>query len=87
MARDGRRKRLWREQNGRCALCNRHMRHWSERNSKGGMYADTATIDHIKPLSLGGSYKRLDNQRLACSKCNNKRGNDNKDVTDQGRRP
>lgn len=75
MSSDARKRRLWRKQSGRCALCNRHMRHWTERNSKGGLYANTATIDHIEPLSLGGSLKRVENQQLACSKCNNKRGN------------
>lgn len=35
---------------------------------------DTATLDHIIPRSKGGTFA-LHNLRLACSPCNNKRGN------------
>lgn len=35
---------------------------------------DTATLDHIIPRSKGGTFA-LVNLRLACSPCNNKRGN------------
>lgn len=36
---------------------------------------ETATIDHILPISLGGSNYR-DNVQLAHPKCNRKKGND-----------
>lgn len=32
------------------------------------------TLDHIKPLSLGGG-ERIKNLRLACEPCNKQRGN------------
>jgi 5-methylcytosine-specific restriction endonuclease McrA len=34
------------------------------------------TLDHIIPLSLGGSRWSLANIRVLCKKCNEKRGND-----------
>lgn len=32
------------------------------------------TLDHLNPISKGGSHS-LENLRLACKYCNNKRGN------------
>jgi len=37
--------------------------------------ASTATIEHVQPLSLGGSNSRS-NMELACRPCNSTRGND-----------
>lgn len=33
-----------------------------------------ATLDHIVPISLGGSAGSITNLMLACAKCNRKRG-------------
>lgn len=38
-------------------------------------HPESATVDHIKPLSLGGSNYR-DNVQLAHPKCNRRKGND-----------
>ena len=34
-----------------------------------------ATIDHVIPISKGGNVSDIGNMRLACSKCNRKKGN------------
>jgi 5-methylcytosine-specific restriction endonuclease McrA len=45
-----------------CWLCNRPIAH-----------GDTLSIDHVRPLSKGGSSK-IKNLRLAHERCNRKRG-------------
>jgi len=45
-----------------CWLCNRAI-----------ALADTLSIDHVRPLSRGGSNK-IDNLRLSHERCNRKRG-------------
>ena len=35
----------------------------------------SATIDHIVPISRGGSVMDEKNWRICCKKCNNERGN------------
>lgn len=39
---------------------------------------DTATLDHVKPVSQGG-YQRLFNVTLACRNCNHRKGSMSKD--------
>ncbi|MEL6860662.1 MAG: HNH endonuclease [Pseudomonadota bacterium] len=68
-------ERLWRAQNGLCALCggpmlrNRfeapHARIWAK---------DRATLDHIWPKSKGGT-DAADNLQLAHARCNKVKGN------------
>jgi hypothetical protein len=36
--------------------------------------SDELTLEHLRPLRLGGSVKRLDNLAVACGPCNNRRG-------------
>jgi len=68
-------KTLWSAQSGRCAVCqapmlvNRfeapHARIWSQMR---------ATIDHIRPLSKGGS-DQVGNLQLLHARCNRIKGN------------
>lgn len=37
------------------------------------LYRETATVDHVRPLSAGGMHK-LNNCVLACQSCNNRKG-------------
>lgn len=39
---------------------------------------DVATLDHVKPLALGG-YDRLKNCVIACRSCNQKKGSMTRD--------
>ena len=63
------RKLLWNTSNHTCPICGVHM------TNKGKVDASNyATIDHIVPKSRGGT-SNIENLRLICRKCNNKRGN------------
>ena len=53
---------LYKEQKGRCALCQEH-----QRNPK------NMSLDHIAPRAKGGASS-LDNLQLACRACNEERG-------------
>lgn len=53
-----------------CYMCGRRVDMW-----RGRMEAYTATLDHIVPLSLGGTHT-LDNVRCACNECNYIKGQD-----------
>jgi hypothetical protein len=55
-----RRARLLRKNGSRCYLCHETF------------LANQLTLDHLKPRSRGGSNK-LENLRLACFPCNNRR--------------
>ena len=47
-----------------------------ERKKKTGThYVDYATIDHVHPVSEGADYFDKSNIVIACSKCNNRKGN------------
>lgn len=54
------RKALFRRES-RCCWCHRQL------------IMETATIEHVRPLSRGGSND-IDNLRLACEPCNKRRG-------------
>ncbi len=45
-----------------------------------GLTAETATIEHIIPLSRGG-LNNANNMRLACEPCNKRRGSDMPELT------
>jgi len=52
----------------KCYLCGKNLRKkHGKKNSR--------TIDHVKPISKGGNND-LDNLRLCCFSCNQKKGND-----------
>jgi 5-methylcytosine-specific restriction endonuclease McrA len=57
-----RRARLLKKNGSRCYLCHETF------------LANQLTLDHLKPRSRGGSNK-LENLRLACFPCNNRRSN------------
>lgn len=58
---------LYVEQNGECCFCEKLMYADSASSKRG-----KATIEHVQPRSLGGANK-LNNYKLSCMKCNNKR--------------
>lgn len=66
------REKLFRDQRGRCAICDGHMR-----LSQG--HELSATLDHVIPRSKGGGGTWT-NLRLAHRDCNTKRGSDVSDV-------
>ena len=51
-------RKLW-DAGRQCAYCNRWIRHFR-----------AATVDHVEPLSQGGSRKGQDNLVLCCKQCN-----------------
>ena len=63
------RKILWNMGNHHCPICGVKMV-----NKGSPKLHNFATIDHIVPKSKGGT-NNIENLRLICRKCNNKRGN------------
>jgi len=63
------RKLLWITSNHMCPLCGVKMVNRGKCD-----LPNFATIDHIVPKSRGGT-SNIENLRLICRKCNNKRGN------------
>ena len=61
---------LYLRDGGRCSICSCHLLFELE-YEKSPMFA---TIDHILPASKNGS-NRMENFRLACRVCNQRRGN------------
>lgn len=61
---------LWEEQNGRCCFCDCITFPDSTHHNRN----DIATIEHVKPKSLGGSNS-IENYKISCFSCNSARGN------------
>ncbi len=66
------RKRIWRQQGGKCFYCPRHtyLPRRGHAPTKG-----MATLEHIVPLSRGGARDPKENCVIACYACNQARGN------------
>ena len=64
-----RRIQLFESQHGRCYYCDTRL----AMDNKYALIPEYATIDHIMPLSKGGS-NRVDNKVLACRQCNTVKG-------------
>lgn len=62
--------KLYEKQNGKCYICGRSTKLDSEHKNDD----DFATVDHIIPVSKGGSNRR-NNVALCCKLCNNLKGN------------
>lgn len=62
-------ERMYKTQKGRCHYCKRRMTHPRCKTQS----PTQATVDHQWPSSRGG-YDRLFNKVLACSACNNRKG-------------
>lgn len=63
------RESVWKRQGGRCAMCKRKTTMRKESTPR------QATIDHIVPISKGGTHTQ-DNTQLLCRDCNCKRKGD-----------
>lgn len=57
-----------------CFYCGKRIYNNSKRNRKKGK-RQLITIDHILPISKGGSILDIDNMVICCFNCNNKKGN------------
>lgn len=72
-------ERLWAKQQGRCAVCGGAMtkqvrdRDTRQKSRAVAMTPNFWTVDHIVPLSKGGSCDES-NLQLACGSCNRKKG-------------
>lgn len=60
------RAQLWRQGRRTCCFCDRHLR-------LAPFWPNTLTLEHLTPLSRGGS-NHMDNLDAACSPCNNRKG-------------
>lgn len=63
--------RMWLKQEKRCYYCARRT-FLPQRGQD--PHKQTATFDHIIPLSEGGAYSPTQNTVVACHQCNNERG-------------
>ena len=69
-------RKLYERDNGICYLCGR-VCEWNDSEYIDGAFVvggSYPTVEHIKPLSLGGT-DTWDNIKLACHYCNSKKGN------------
>ena len=65
------RRRLHRNQQGRCCYCRRDLkRHTQDKDRPAAL---VPTFEHLKERSRGGGFTR-DNIALACRPCNHERG-------------
>ena len=62
---------LFDKQNGLCVYCKKPM--WLGSRGETGAWNDQATMEHIKPLSKGGSKGKRHNQKASCKQCNHTR--------------
>jgi ribosomal protein S27AE len=69
-------RKLIESQNGYCCYCGTEIE-----RSKGKYEPNMATIDHVVPVSLGGSHT-YDNCRAMCVKCNSERSNNGIGIID-----
>lgn len=68
-------KKLYERDNGVCYICG-NICDWNDSEWKDGVFIvghNYPTIEHLKPLSQGGSHT-WNNIRLACLSCNSKKG-------------
>lgn len=68
-------KKLYERDNGVCYICG-NVCDWTDSEWKDGVFIvgrNYPTIEHLKPLSKGGSHT-WNNIRLACLSCNSKKG-------------
>lgn len=68
-------KKLYERDNGVCYICG-NVCDWNDSEWKDGVFIvgrNYPTIEHLKPLSQGGSHT-WNNIRLACLSCNSKKG-------------
>lgn len=69
-------ERLYERDNGICYLCGR-VCDWNDGEWRDGVFRvgkNYPSIEHVKPISKGGSHT-WNNIRLACVSCNSKKGN------------
>lgn len=69
-----RRRKIYESGGGLCGIC-KHIVNFEE-----------MTVDHIVPLSRGGSRKQLKNQQAAHYHCNVRKGNKIPNVTSESKR-
>lgn len=69
----GKRWKIWRGQKGACYYCGKRT-HLPQKGNPRQCH-NTATLDHIIPLSKGGAYAPSLNCVVACAQCNVERGN------------
>lgn len=74
-------ERLYERDNGICYLCGR-VCDWNDGEWRDGVFRvgkNYPSIEHVKPISKGGSHT-WSNIRLACVSCNSKKGNRERSV-------
>ena len=59
---------LYDKQGGLCVYCKKKM--WLRSRGEEGPWKDQATLEHVKPLSKGGSKGKRRNQKASCKECN-----------------
>lgn len=63
---------LFKKDNGVCYLCGKQC-DWNDVDADGNAQGNYPSIDHVRPLSKGGTHT-WNNVRLACRSCNNAKG-------------
>jgi 5-methylcytosine-specific restriction endonuclease McrA len=66
------RRRIWEQQGYRCYYCAQKTRIKIPKH--GRLHSNTATLDHIIPVSKGGAFGPTLNCVVACHACNSERG-------------
>lgn len=67
-------QKLWRKHGPHCVWCGRFTyAALEERDGFTELRSDSATIEHLIPLSRGGTWE-MSNLRIACHRCNSARG-------------